>query len=76
MDFAIDLIQKIPAGWPRLAALAVIVIAYFLFPDIVKNLSRGRREKEALERLTRFLPVKKPLFELQAFQKEKKTFRI
>jgi hypothetical protein len=41
MEFAIAMIQKIPAGWPRLALLAAILIAYFLFPDLVKNLSRG-----------------------------------
>jgi hypothetical protein len=71
MEFAIAMIQKIPAGWPRLAVLAAILIAYFFFPDLVKNLGRGRRDKEALERLIRFLQVKKLLFELQAFQKEK-----
>jgi hypothetical protein len=71
MEFAIAMIQKIPAGWPRLALLAAILIAYFLFPDLVKNLSRGRRDKEALETLTRFLQIKKLLCEIQAFQKEK-----
>jgi hypothetical protein len=71
MEFAIDLIQKIPAGWPRWAVLAAIMLAYFFFPDIVKKLSRGRMEKETLERMTRFLQVKKLLFELETLQKEK-----
>jgi hypothetical protein len=71
MDFAIDLLQKIPAGWPRLAVLAAIAIAYFCFPDVAKKLSRGRREKEALDRITRFLQVKKLVFELEALQKDK-----
>ena len=71
MDFAIDLIQKIPAGWPRLATLAAIIAAYFFFPDIVKKLRGGQKEKETLERLTQFLQVKKLLFELEVFQKEK-----
>jgi hypothetical protein len=71
MQFAIDLIQKIPAGWPRWAVLAAIVVAYFLFPDVVKKLSRGRMEKEILERMTRFLQVKKLLLELEVLQKEK-----
>jgi hypothetical protein len=71
MEFAINLIQKIPAGWPRLATLAAIVLAYFFFPDIVKKLGRGQVEKKALERMTRFLQVKKLLFELEVFQKEK-----
>jgi hypothetical protein len=63
MQFAIDLIQKIPAGWPRLAVLAAMVLAYFFFPDIVKKMSRGQMEKETLERMTRFLQVKKLLLE-------------
>jgi hypothetical protein len=71
MDFAIDLIQKIPAGWPRWATLAAIGLAYFFFPDLVKKLSGGQEEKEILERLTRFLQVKKLLLELKVFQKEK-----
>ena len=45
MQFAIDLIQKIPAGWPRWATLAAIIAAYFFFPDIVKKLGRGEKEK-------------------------------
>jgi len=71
MEFAINLIQKIPAGWPRFATLAAIVAAYFFFPDFVRKLSRGQKEKEALERLTRFLQAKKLLLELETFQKEK-----
>jgi hypothetical protein len=71
MQFAIDLIQKIPAGWPRWAVLAAIMLAYFFFPDIIKKLSRGRMEKETLERMTQFLQVKKLLFELEVLQKEK-----
>jgi hypothetical protein len=71
MQFAIDLIQKIPAGWPRLAILAAIVLAYFFFPDIFKNLSRSRKEKERLEQLTRFLQMKKLLLEIETLQKEK-----
>jgi hypothetical protein len=71
MQFAIDLMQKIPAGWPRLAALAAIVIAYFFFPSLVRQLTRGQQEKEMLDRMTRFLQVKKLLLELEALQKEK-----
>ena len=71
MDFAINLIQKIPAGWPRLATLAAIVMAYFFFPNIVKKVSGGQKEKEMLERMTRFLQVKKLLLELEVLQKEK-----
>ena len=71
MDFAIDLIQKIPAGWPRLATLAAIIAAYFFFPDIIRKLRGGRKEKETLERMMQFLQVKKLLFELEVFQKEK-----
>jgi hypothetical protein len=71
MQFAIDLIQKIPAGWPRLATLAAILMAYFFFPDIFKNLSRGRKEKERLEQLMRFLQMKKLLLEIENLQKEK-----
>ena len=71
MQFAIDLIQKIPAGWPRWATLAAIIAAYFLFPDIVKKLGRGEKEKETIARLMQFLQMKKLLFELEVFQKEK-----
>ncbi len=49
MQFAIDLIQKIPVGWPRLLTLAAIILAYFFFPDIVKRLSGGQREKQTRE---------------------------
>ncbi|HEY1234914.1 MAG TPA: hypothetical protein VGH22_16165 [Candidatus Binatia bacterium] len=71
MDFALTLIQKIPAGWPRGALLAAVVIAYFFFPDILKKLTGGQKEKETLERLTRFLQTKKLLLELEVLQKEK-----
>jgi hypothetical protein len=46
MQFAIELIQKITAGWPRVLTLAAIILAYFFFPDIVKKLSGGQREKQ------------------------------
>jgi hypothetical protein len=71
MQFAIDLIQKIPAGWPRLATFAALLIAYFFFPDIFKNLGRGRKEKERLEQMMRFLQMKKLLLEIETLQKEK-----
>jgi hypothetical protein len=71
MQFAIDLIQKIPAGWPRLATLGAIVAAYFFFPNIVKKLAGSQKEKETLERMMQFLQVKKLLLELEALQKEK-----
>jgi hypothetical protein len=71
MDFAIDLIQKIPAGWPRLATLAAIIAAYLFFPDLIKKLRGGQKEKVTLERLMQFLQVKKLLLELEVFQKEK-----
>jgi hypothetical protein len=71
MQFAIDLMQKIPAGWPRLATLAAIVATYFFFPSLVKRLFGGQQEKETLDRMTRFLQVKKLLLELEALQKEK-----
>jgi uncharacterized membrane protein len=71
MQFAIDLIQKIPAGWPRLAMLAAIIVAYFFFPDIFKKLTGGRKEKERLEEVMRFLQMKKLLLEIEALQKEK-----
>lgn len=71
MQFAIDLVQKIPAGWPRWAALGAIAITYLFFPNLVKKLGGARQEKEILERLTRFLQVKKLLLELQVFQREK-----
>jgi hypothetical protein len=71
MQFALDLMQKIPAGWPRWATLAAIVIVYFFFPTIAKQLIGGRQEKETLDRITRFLQVKKLLLELEALQKEK-----
>jgi hypothetical protein len=44
MQFVIDLIQKIPAGWPRLLTLVAIVVAYFLFPDLTKKLSGGAKD--------------------------------
>src|SRR4030095_2031996 len=71
MEFAIDLIQKIPAGWPRWAMLAAIIAAYFFFPDIVKKLGRGEKEKETIARLMQFLKLKRLLVELEVFQKEK-----
>jgi hypothetical protein len=71
MDFAIDLIQKIPAGWPRFATLAAIIAAYLFFPDIMKKLRGGQKEKVTLERMMQFLQVKKLLLELEVFQKEK-----
>ena len=71
MDFAIDLIQKIPAGWPRFATLAAIIAAYLFFPDIMKKLRGGQKEKVKLERMMQFLQVKKLLLELEVFQKEK-----
>ena len=71
MDFAINLIQKIPAGWPRWATLAAIIAAYLFFPDIMKKLRGGQKEKAVLERLMQFLQVKKLLLELEVFQKEK-----
>jgi hypothetical protein len=51
MDFAINLIQKIPAGWPRLATLAAIIAAYFFFPDIMTKVRGGQKEKVMLERM-------------------------
>ena len=71
MEFAIGLIQKIPAGWPRLMVLGVIVLAYFFCPDIAKKIKGGQKEKEMLERITRLLQVKKLMFEVEALQKEK-----
>jgi hypothetical protein len=71
MQFALDLMQKIPAGWPRWATLAAIVIVYFFFPSITNQLIGGRQEKETLDRITRFLQMKKLLLELEALQKEK-----
>ena len=58
MDFAINLIQKIPAGWPRWAT-------------IMRKLRGGQKEKVTLERMMQFLQVKKLLLELEVFQKEK-----
>ena len=54
MDFAINLIQKIPAGWPRWATLAAIIAAYLFFPDIMKKLRGGQKEKVTLERMMQF----------------------
>ena len=71
MQFALELMQKIPAGWPRWATLAAIVIVYFFFPSITNQLIGGRQEKETLDRTMRFLQVKKLLLELEALQKEK-----
>ena len=71
MEFAIGLVQKIPAGWPRLAVLGLIVLAYFFCPDIAKKIKGGQKEKETLERITRLLQVKKLMFEVEALQKEK-----
>jgi hypothetical protein len=71
MDFAINLIQKIPAGWPRWATLAAIIAAYLFFPDIMKKLRGGQKEKATLERLMQFLQVKKMLLEIEVLQKEK-----
>jgi hypothetical protein len=71
MQFALELMQKIPAGWPRWATLAAIVIVYFFFPSIARQLMGGRQEKETLDRITRFLQVKKLLLELEVLQKEK-----
>jgi hypothetical protein len=45
VDFAIDLIQKIPAGWPRWATLAAIIAAYFFFPISSRNWEDVRRRK-------------------------------
>ena len=42
MEFAIHLIQRIPAGWPRFATLAAIVAAYFFFPDFVRSRWQGQ----------------------------------
>jgi len=74
MEFAINLIQKIPAGWPRLATLAAIVLAYFFFPDIVKKLGTGEKEKETIARLMQFLQMKKLLFESSKFFRKRKSF--
>ena len=71
MEFAIGLVQKIPAGWPRLAVLGLIVLAYFFCPDIAKKIKGGQKEKETLERITRLLQVEKLMFEVEALQKEK-----
>ena len=71
MQFALELMEKIPAGWPRWATLAAIVIIYFFYPSIIKQVIGGRQEKETLDRITRFLQVKKLLLELEALQKEK-----
>jgi len=71
MDFAIGLIQKIPAGWPRFATLVAIILAYCFFPDLIKKLRGGQKEKVTLERLMQFLQMKKLLLELEVFQKEK-----
>jgi hypothetical protein len=71
MQFALELMQKIPVGWPRWTPLAAIVIVYCFFPSIARQLIGGRQEKETLDRITRFLQVKKLLLELEALQKEK-----
>ena len=76
MQFVFDLIQKIPAGWPRWSILAAIVVGYFLVPNFGKKLRGREREKEALERLMRFLQLKKLLLDLEVLQKEKNLARF
>jgi hypothetical protein len=71
MQFAIELMHQIPAGWPRLATLAAIVLAYCCFPSLLRQLVGRQQEKETLERLMRLLQVKKLLLELAALQQEK-----
>ena len=71
MQFIIQLIQKIPAGWPRWSTLIAIVIAYFLFPGIVKKLGRHKMEKALVTEITQYLQLKKLYFEVQVLKKEK-----
>ena len=76
MQVLFDLIQKIPAGWPRWLVLAAVVIAYFFFPDIVRKLRGKKKQKETLERLTQFLQIRKLLLDLEILQKEKNLSRF
>ena len=71
MQFVIDLIQKIPAGWPRLLTFAALVAAYFLFPDLSRKLSGGAKEKQDLDRMMQFLQMKKLLLDIEVMKKEK-----
>ena len=71
MSFALDLIQKIPAGWPRFMILVAVAGGYFLFPSIFKKMSRDRKRKEELALLIQFLQAKKLIFETRALQREK-----
>jgi|SoiMethySBSTD1v2_1073268.scaffolds.fasta_scaffold49109_5 hypothetical protein len=71
MQFVIELIQKIPAGWPRLLTFAALVVSYFLFPDLSKKLSGGAKEKQDLERMMQFLQMKKLLLDIEVLKKEK-----
>lgn len=75
MQFVIDLIQKIPAGWPRLLTLVAIVLAYFLFPDLTKKLSGGAKGKQDLDQMMQFLQIEKLLLDLEVLKKEKNPFR-
>lgn len=71
MQFVIELIQKIPAGWPRLLTFAALVVSYFLFPNLSKKLSGNAKEKQNLERMMQFLQMKKLLLDLEVLKKEK-----
>ena len=55
----------------RYNSLVAIILAYCFFPDLIKKLRGGQKEKVTLERLMQFLQMKKLLLESKFFRKRK-----
>jgi hypothetical protein len=58
MPCAIERMPQSPAGWPRLAPLATLVLAYGGFPRLLRQRLGRQQEHETIERLRRFVQGK------------------
>ena len=71
MQLLIQMMHQIPAGWPRWTILIATAVVYFLFPGLVKKITRNRLENQLVTEITQYLQMKKLFFEVEALKKEK-----
>jgi hypothetical protein len=64
MEIAVQLLSKIPEGWPRIVAL-LAVLAIYVLPMLRGQVSRRERQRPELEHLRLVLEVKKLAAEIE-----------
>ena len=58
MEVVVQIVKQLPAGWPRVAALAGLVLL-LLLPDARRLLTQGELRKKKLEKRKRLLELRK-----------------